>query len=845
MDNLGYAKGTLLLGLIFSLNHSLSAAPMTPVRVSNYVIPSVFANALYQGMTVPVFIRYEGDDSTQRSQQKIADAVLTIKDNEFRLNQLTLSELPDRTELSPTIKKLIAELQNKNIGDGNRILLSKDASLTLDTRSFYIELTVSKEAMQASILPRTNVLGESSSEHLSSVLNYSVGSYYNKYKDNDNASSYLTLDNTVSLREHHVNLNGSVYGIGTSNQHSDLYRAMYERDYTGHRFAMGMVDTWNLQSIASMSALNSSRIYGVSYGNKSSSQIEDNTLALIPVTVFLPAAGEVHVYRNGKLLSIQNFSMGSYELDTSRLPFGIYDVDVQVVVNGKVVSTRTANINKTFARKSSVTGNISWQMFGGSLEYNKTDYRRHTNINYGKKDTWIAGIAAATSQPWLSGVNMKTTLYGFDNNGINETEANVIFNNAFSYNQQMLLATDSSWQSISTLNLGVPGGYGNVWGSRQLSRIGARLPMQQNDYVTVGATANLRKIIPFLGTLTVSRTNNKYNKNTYTNIDYDQSLFANRYATVSLRTGIQNYQYDDHENLREKYINIDVSIPFGTWFSTGISSQNGNMLANATVRKRFENSAITQVGASLSKRIKQNNDDNSNYRSDDFAANGYVTYDTKYNAGTVAVTRSSDRSANYSLSSQGSIAWTQKSIYAGKGSQSAGLVINTNFHEQGKMMAQVNGQNYPLTGKSNFISLPPYAEYKVELMNDKNSEDSVDIISGRRNRVVLYPGNIGVITPEIKQLVTVFGRMKNPGGHYYVNADIHNHIGKTKTDNNGEFAMDVDKRYPVITVLEANGSLCEADLDLKDSRGAVWLGDIQCEGQQQTASRNGDVEHVY
>lgn len=107
-----------------------------------------------------------------------------------------------------------------------------------------------------------------------------------------------------------------------------------------------------------MSALNSSRIYGISYGNKSSSQTQDNTLALVPVTVFLPAAGEVHVYRDGKLLSIQNFSMGSYELDTSRLPFGIYNVDIQVVVNGRVVSSRTANINKTFARKSSVTGDL-------------------------------------------------------------------------------------------------------------------------------------------------------------------------------------------------------------------------------------------------------------------------------------------------------------------------------------------------------------------------------------------------------------------------------------------------------------------------------------------------------
>lgn len=85
--------------------------------------------------------------------------------------------------------------------------------------------------------------------------------------------------------------------------------------------------------------------------------------------------------------------------------------------------------------------------------------------------------------------------------------------------------------------------------------------MQQNDYVTIGANANLRKIAPFLGTLSVSRTNNKYTGSTYTNVDYDQSLLANRYATVSLRAGIQNYQYNNHENLRDKYVNIDVSIP--------------------------------------------------------------------------------------------------------------------------------------------------------------------------------------------------------------------------------------------------------------------------------------------
>ncbi len=44
-------------------------------------------------------------------------------------------------------------------------------------------------------------------------------------------------------------LDGSLYGIGSGQQDSELYKAMYERDFAGHRFAGGMLDTWNLQSL--------------------------------------------------------------------------------------------------------------------------------------------------------------------------------------------------------------------------------------------------------------------------------------------------------------------------------------------------------------------------------------------------------------------------------------------------------------------------------------------------------------------------------------------------------------------------------------------------------------------
>lgn len=99
----------------------------------------------------------------------------------------------------------------------------------------------------------------------------------------------------------------------------------------------------------------------------------------------------MHILRDGKLLSIQNFAMGSYEVNTATLPFGIYQVEVQVVINGKVASSRTEQINKTYARRSSVTERWSWQVFGGMLEYHKTDYRPQ----HARREEAGNGLAAA------------------------------------------------------------------------------------------------------------------------------------------------------------------------------------------------------------------------------------------------------------------------------------------------------------------------------------------------------------------------------------------------------------------------------------------------------------------
>lgn len=829
------AKRVLLGGgLVLSLALVPEVACAGPARIGNYIIPGTFAASLEQGMTVPVYIRYQG--SEQKSQQQIADATISLVDGSIIVKNLTLTELPDNAVLSDKTRDLVDKIRDIKFHDNTDIELSTDAHLQLNVASFHLEMIVSQDALTEAVIARSSLLGPSSVESVSNVLNYSFGSYYNDYKTGSSSRSYLTVDNTTSLREHHLNVNGSFYGIGDSSSTGKLYRAMYERDYEGYRVALGMLDTWNMQSIASLNALNGGKIYGASYGNRGSTVVENNTLSLTPVTVFLPAAGEVHVYRDDRLLSVQNFNMGSYEIDTSRFPYGIYDVTIKVVVNGKTLNTRISRVNKIFSRKQSAGLNeVSWQVFGGALDYDRVSYKRNHYQDLGNEQTWISGGAASLTLAVLAGLTVKSTAYGFENNTVSETELSVNINEYVSAGSQALVANDSSWRNINNININIPGGVGSVWASREASHIGDRLPMQERDNYSVGGTLNIGKFIPHGGSLTVGQTENHYSGNKYRNMDYSTTLYSGRYATIGLRAGIQRYYYSSKsdDGQQERYVSLDISLPLASWLSVGVSRDRyGSTQGSVSARKQFSEGPITSAGISASTRLSGEQNYNNNY-----SLNGNFSYDTKYNSGTVSVTRSADNSTNMNFSSQGSLAWAGKSFGLSKERQRAGVIVKTNLLGDGKLTAKINNRNYILSGKSNFIALPPYARYQMEIMNDKNSEDSFDIISGRKQELTLYPGNVGVLSPEVKSMVTVFGRIRYADGTLASNKDIHNHIGKTHTDSKGEFAMDIDKKYPVITLVSGNGSVCEADLDLEKARGAAWVGDVKCNDQTTLAER--------
>ena len=775
------ASGMVILLVPFSV----TAATDKVQQIGGVIIPQAFSQALQDGMSIPLFIHLEGSTGTQ-DDQRIGNAFIWLDNGVLRVRQ--------------------------------------------------IQLVVKKEALGTVLRSRSEDIGQSSVNTLSSTLNYNLGVYNNQMRNGgNNTSSYLSLNNVTALREHHVVLDGSLYGIGSGNQDSDVYKAMYERDFAGHRFAGGMLDTWNLQSLGPMTAVSAGKIYGASWGNQASSTVFDNTQSATPVVAFLPAAGEVHLTRDGRLMSVQNFAMGNHEVDTRGLPYGIYDVDVEVIVNGRVVSKRTQRVNKLFSRGRGAGAPLAWQFWGGSFHMDRWSESGKKTLP--AKDSWLAGASASGS---LSTLSWAATGYGYDNNAVAETRLTLPITESINVNLQNMLASDSSWSSIGSISATLPGGFSSVWVNQEKTQIGDRIRRSNADNRAIGGTLNLNSLWSKLGTFSISYNDDRRYDSHYYTADYYQTLYTGSWGSLGLRAGLQRFNNGDSSASTGKYIALDFSLPLGNWFSAGMTHQNGYTMANLSARKQFDEGTIRTIGANVSRAISGDTGDDKT-----LSGGAYAQFDTRYSTGTLNVNSGVDGYVNTNLTANGSVGWQGKNIAAsGRTDGNAGVIFKTGLEDDGKLSAKVNGRIVQLSGNRNYLPLSPYSRYEVELQNSKNSLDSYDIVTGRKSQLTLYPGNVAVIEPEVKQMVTVSGRIRAEDGTLLANARINNHIGRTRTDENGEFVMDVDKKYPTIDFSYGKNQSCEVALELSQARGAVWVGDVVCSGlstyarTQQTGEGN-------
>jgi len=797
-------------------------------QVNNVLIPPAFARALQEGMNIPLSLHLLGNKD-RSNDQRMGYAAIRLQGQQIIVRFIDPEEQQDNAEVSELVRRKLSELTDIPFDQRFQILITANARLQLNLQQLVLQLVVNRSALGERLQKRSQDIGASDVRALSSSLRYNLGMYHNQARNRQNSSSgYLSFNDVTSLSEHHMIIDGALYGTARGRQTATLYKTLYERDFSGYRFAAGMLDSWNLQSLGPVSALAAGKIYGLSWGNQSRSTVFDNSQSVTPVIVFLPAAGEVHISRQGKLISVQNFTMGNHEVDTRNFPYGLYDVDIVVMVNGAEVSQHTERINKLFNSNSLAGRPLAWQFWGGQMNTERWQVSGGRSLP-GKRSLLIG----SSGQGSFGQLSWAASGYSYDSNLIGETRFSLPVTETFSVNHQMMLANDNSYSTLSSLTTTLPGGFSSLWLNHEITRIGHRLRRSDASNRAIGGTLNLSAWQIPAGTLSASYNDDRLNSSHYYTADYYQTLFSGAAGTLGLRLGVQRFNNGDNGSSSNKYIALDFSLQFGQIFSIGLTHQKGYTLANLDARQQFTSGTLRAAGANLATVVS--GDPRNDNR---LSGGGYARFDNRYSAGTVTVNSSAEGNISSSLTASGSLGWQGNTLAASSNAEdTAGVLFRTGLQKDEQLSASINGQTFDLRGPQSYLPLPAYVRYDIEILNNQQSADSFQITRQRKQQLTLYPGNVAVIEPQIQQQITVFGRLYRQDGAALANTLIQNGSHRSYTDSQGEFVIDIDKNRPLIRTGSGAHS-CSVAPDLQNARGAVWIGNATCLPEGLTDAAN-------
>ncbi|EFC6080303.1 hypothetical protein CSR97_004116, partial [Escherichia coli] len=212
-------KAQFAFGMVFLfVQPDASAADISAQQIGGVIIPQAFSQALQDGMSVPLYIHLAGSQGRQ-DDQRIGSAFIWLDDGQLRIRKIQLEESEDNASVSEQTRQQLMALANAPFNEALTIPLTDNAQLDLSLRQLLLQLVVKREALGTVLRSRSEDIGQSSVNTLSSNLSYNLGVYNNQLRNGgSNTSSYLSLNNVTALREHHVVLDGSLYGIGSGQQ---------------------------------------------------------------------------------------------------------------------------------------------------------------------------------------------------------------------------------------------------------------------------------------------------------------------------------------------------------------------------------------------------------------------------------------------------------------------------------------------------------------------------------------------------------------------------------------------------------------------------------------------------
>ncbi|EPC7254364.1 CS1-pili formation C-terminal domain-containing protein [Cronobacter sakazakii] len=579
-----------------------------------------------------------------------------------------------------------------------------------------------------------------------------------------------------------------------------------------------------------------STLVGVMAGSGDALLKDTDAASLYPVYVTANREGVAQVYRDGALIYTQPVEPGMQTLDTRELPGGIYEVEIRILEDGRETSRLTETINKP----------THWRDNGQRLRY---------NVFAGQQKTlWNSDPGADTGQA-AAGASLNYLIHPRATVGAAVQKTG----------QEKQVAGSVNWQVASPFQL-----YGSLWHSSETgygsdlqavwthergnvsfnhNRSWYRAPDSSRNSSGSSTSTHNSALSASLRINSDHTVNGRITHNSSSGqagMDVGYNTRTQVWETpVSWRLAAFDRPYRDSTSLRNRGVSLNASFPLGGEKRSG-SLSLGNRTDSSGARDMYASASLTQQWGETSP-VKE--------------SSGTLTAD-RHGVGLSAFNRVETSLVDGSFWGQKSSRDNQLSgglslgsmVALGKGKavltqqvahhQGGGMIVDVISDEPDtQLMALHPAGSTQLKPGRNFIPVEAWKPGTIQLDFPGKEAPALKI---EPEYIDYHHTRGGVSSHEVRVMktVTVMGRMVDARGEPLGGAQVVNHAGRTVTESDGLFTLELHENNPVVAVEHSSGAQCEIRLNPAAQKrdDIIFAGNLTCDSLPLAENRRGQAE---
>lgn len=603
---------------------------------------------------------------------------------------------------------------------------------------------------------------EADNEH-GAIIN-SIDLYTNAY--NSNSKNYTINNKTlIGLPLGYITSDLSV----TNNKNTDKFNIneiSYDIEYEDYRLYAGKYKY--APKFNTTDFLNTNTRYEQVSANFGSSQnlLKGEKSNLDRIFYYSPAKGELLIYRNGIIIRQKNIDEGQGFIGYDELPSGRYEIRLDIVISGNVISSDSVQVYNSVRDKLEV-GGYDYLFSIGSFQNNRYNY---SDVEKEYKDKWFAkaAIAKRISAPITLGAGILSS----DNGTAVTLGSQIYMPYGFTFDAIANIFSDSALFYDTSLSNGLFSlRYEKLSLSDEEMNSFAKYLYFDREYERISITGNYR----FSGGIHAYSTYSKGKEKSLGNITSQLNDNFDYWSITSgmslpLRGGMNLGLTLDYQDVSEEWstmVTLSVPLDYGYSARSMFSVKDGSIssIRNSLEKSNVFNSSIVDSNLSVAQSYSADVLDkniteailSANVNEKKWRGNAYLYSDTKGNT----------RGASASFSSTQVVKEKRLLLTSDKSSSYALMDVNSlDSHDSyGYATVRRNGNVQKKTfvyDKTNLYPLNSYNEYDISL--DTESVALVNLGQSYANEFI-KPGSLLTIKADVRQIVSFLSAFEDVFGN--------------------------------------------------------------------------------